>query len=408
MALNEVQAQPQMPDAAQVEAQPLLAKLANDLRLFNGAKAPPPLPAARCHEGAIAPDSELIEQLRRAYMRAIEQEPERCGKYFALRITTEFASLLQTLGEYDLAIRLVENRLAAGGSTATSADYCELRKMHGVLAMECGAWHRAEESLGIAAETAKRIGDVHTGHEARILLGKLNYRTGRYHRASAILSEVMDEVERVGNLRNIAQVKIQLGMINRILGRTAKAAGVFQECLLLAQTLQDSEVTAEALNQLSIIALRRENFDEAGRCLEKAYRLCFRERLYALLPFVLLNRASLCLQAGDLDLVPNLILRSIEALSQSRNPAGVATAFALTARMFVKFHRLEQALAACESCIALYAKYDIPLGLANAYLEAARLLQQLRRFDEAAEHERRGKSALRALQLENLSAPADE
>jgi diguanylate cyclase (GGDEF)-like protein len=333
---------------------------------------------ARCHfyRGDFVTALELMLDALKSYHRA--------GDAHGVAIATAGVGQCQyRIGAYEDAIVSLTRALGPARELGIVALEINIENTLGTSMLEAGRAEEAEEHLARGAALAR--GTDNKPLLTKVLLNRslVAKRRGddagdrakacsEYEAAHALVAQALDLARSLGNGYDEAYCLGQSGTMLRLLGRVDEARERIQATLALGETLDDAQLSAEALLELGRLESARDPASER-RCLEQAMALA--------------ERAN----------ARRLLADASEALSQHHERAGD---FASALAQYKHFHAVrEQALATARQHALragqLWLDFEQATRIATRYREQAQslaedkeaLAREAAAFAEASQHD---------------------
>jgi tetratricopeptide (TPR) repeat protein len=311
-----------------------------------------------------------------AVLRALENDDEEGMMPVNVRALLSLAGLYQSLGENTAALGILRRWLQRTDSRRDLLSRGQVQLQLGGILADMGNWISANQAIEESQAVLSTARDYTGTVSAQIVLGKIAYKQGNYPIAHECFEKALLLAEEYNDVRRIGITKMELGVIARMQGRANHALACFQDALIQFQSAHDSAGAAECLNHLGVLHLQKERWREAESCVDKAILFCRENGWPQVLAYGYLNKAAICLGAGDHALAARTWGKGLELMARLQNPPGLAKATRLCAQILIAASEIEAAQEVLKITAQLYQKYCIPLGLANCYLDLSRLLKE--------------------------------
>lgn len=253
------------------------------------------------------------------------------------------ATALVKRGDYDGALRLLDDALSRTGSGTGDWDVVVLRVEQGWALSGAGRYAEALAALraGLAQAEGRRDGIV-----ARLLV----------------------RLARVETIERELDLALEHGM---------RALGIFEE-------ENDLRGMTAALRELSAVYHWRGRLDAAADSLRRARELCDRTGNVEEAAGSLINLALIEMERGHLDTAIELDRAAIDEFERIGHAAGRAIGYGNLADKYVRNHAYDDALAACDTALRFAESIGRVPTVADVHRTMAKAHLALRRFEDAA------------------------
>jgi tetratricopeptide (TPR) repeat protein len=334
-------------------------------------------------------------------LKAVDRNDDEKAMAGNARALLALAELYRALGDNAAAVKVFRRWLQHDEAQRDVVTRGQAQLQLGSLHADLGDWQAATQAIEESQAILTTARDLAGLVSAQIVLGRIAYKQGKYPVAGECFEKALQFAEESNDVRRIATTRMELGVIARMQGRSHHALACFQDALIYFQSAHDSAGAAECLNHLGVLHLQNERLREAESCIDKAIALCRENGWAQVLAFGYLNKAAVHIAADDGALAATTWGKGLELVVRLQNQPGLAKASRLCAQILVAVDEPVAAREFLDLSIQLYEKFSIPLGLANCYLDLARLMQS---HDEKAATDYSARA--RAI-FESLGLPAE-
>ena len=294
----------------------------------------------------------------------------------------------------------------------------EAQLLAATAATRVGELALGESMVADALERFRSRGDADGRLRALNLLGVVSWERGRMREAEEYLAQALNLARYLGDSLMVARACNNMASAIHLRGRADEAVGLYRGALLAYQRLGDRRGTAETYHNLGLIYRQLGLWREAEDAVHEAVRHAEMVGEKGLLALVLVGRAELRVDQGELPLAYPDLDRAGALAAGASDEIGGAEVRRVRALAALKAAEFERALADAEAASRIARAYDSALLGAECAALAALALRALHRQPdaEARRHEAdEGFRALGALTLQrrfeadwNAAAPASK
>ncbi len=270
--------------------------------------------------------------------------------------------------------------------------------------MRLGQWDRAVEDVLASRDVAANLGDERLLAEAENLLGVIEYERGNWHEASRRYGVAREHAGTIGDERLLVEIETNEGLLWTALGDRQRATESLDWALSRFEELDYDNCGPRLLSNMGTVLAGLGRIDEADALFDRAVDKCKRRLDLYLGAKVMLNRARLALDQGDL-IRAHTLAKTVQSFCEwfSSNSLEAETVFVLgsIAGRMGEFAEAEKSL---KRALEMCADGRAPNCEAEAWAELGELLIGQDRSQEALEAWREARRCYRSLgaNLESL------
>ncbi len=208
---------------------------------------------------------------------------------------------------------------------------------------------------------------------------------GQTAEAEELLGELIAEQRNGPPRRELAQALMTLGILYNRSGRLDPAEASHQEALTIAREVEDHDLTARVLQNLSIVEEDRGNFAQAEDYLDLAvlsYQSADRQHLPGQLYSA---RANLCMDRGELVQAREWLEQALTAFREAGDRRNEAMMLNNTGYLLRQLGRVEEALDYHQRSLALRSEIGDRVGVGRVYGQLSAAYETLGRYADAEE-----------------------
>jgi tetratricopeptide (TPR) repeat protein len=270
--------------------------------------------------------------------------------------------------------------------------------------MRLGQWDRAIEDVLASRDAAANLGDERLLAEAENLLGVIEYERGNWHEASRRYGVAREHAGTIGDEHLLVEIETNEGLLWTALGDRQRAKESLDWALSRFEELDYDNCGPRLLSNMGTVLAGLGRTDEADALFDRAVDECKRRLDLYLGAKVMMNRARLALDQGDL-IRAHTLAKTVQSFCEwfSSSSLEAETVFllgAIAGRMGYSAEAEKSLKRALEMC----ADGRAPNCEAEAWAELGELLIGQDRNQEALEAWREARRCYRSLgaNLESL------
>lgn len=302
------------------------------------------------------------------------------------------AKQAQRAGAWDEALARYEDafsRLSAEGSASTAAD---ILRWIGTVHRERGNLEVAQELYEASLAVAEANGLGWQTADALNVLASIEHLRGDLEQAEHLYTRARTLADEVGYERLVAIVDQNLGILAAIRGDLVSAIARSRSALDRYRNLDDGLSVARTLNNLGMVHVDLQEWDDAEGCFEEALEQADRAEDTLMVGTVELNRADLYLQRERYPLAQRSCDRALDVFNQLRSRSSVAEVYKFYGIFYRETGKTSQAdthlalsLGMAEVCEDLLLQAETQMEWALLHLEEQRQKEGIKYLNRALE-----------------------
>ncbi|MBD3369715.1 tetratricopeptide repeat protein [Candidatus Fermentibacteria bacterium] len=329
--------------------------------------------------GAVEVLKEGIELAQKAGRRSLE-----------IMLLSEYGDCLSYLGESDREREVRKRQLQLARELADPKLLLDTEVSRGYLFLGTGEYERALESFESALGGAKTLDAPALLQRIFSGLGNTYWFKGDLDGAESYYCKAIELAERIGDRRGIGAAATNLGNIRLSRGRYAEALECYRKRLRLATELGDRRGIANALGNEGSVLYKMSRPSDAGDCFERMLGIS-EELSYTKGESIALgNLATLALDDGDCRTAMQLARRKLSICESTGDRAGKAFALGRLASVSRFMGRFEQAEEYDSERLKILRRLGNERKQASCLFDYSVTLQMQRRGEEALNKCERG------------------
>jgi putative nucleotidyltransferase with HDIG domain len=301
------------------------------------------------------------------------------------KLLLDRAVALERAGHWHSAIETCEEVFRRSISERNIVDLVEAIRRIGYSYQWMGDAELAEEHLELALTLAELQSDTRGVARALNGLAILNQVHGEVERAESNYLKAREFALIAHDELVAADISQNLGTLSSIRGDLRAALDHYSAGLDLYERLSHQRGIALVLNNIGMLHIDLEEFDDASTFLERALAVCRANDDVMTEEIVHINRTELFVQRGELERARESCDEAFEIASRlddNRNKAEALKFYGVIYRESEKPHLADIHL---RQAIAISSKYNVPLTEAEAQRELALVLRAQNKNQESLE-----------------------
>lgn len=226
---------------------------------------------------------------------------------------------------------------------------------------------------------------MHTSSEELNRRGNEYFAAGRYTEAYTCYMKALEFDRFSGDRRSLVATLGNLGNICAVSGRRDPAQAYYLEVLELQKILGDERGIGTTLANLGNLRADAGEWDRARAYYLEALDIMNRTKDAAAKAILLSDLGLVARETGDLAGALDYYEQSLVLMQRVGNPGGIADAWRMKGRTYLAQKRYEEALACCQTSLAMAERHRDELRAGGARYVMAQCHEEQGHLQEAAE-----------------------